>query len=95
MLQKPLSRIGHGPGLIIVVEQATTTSRPISHTLDPLPTQKWAEEGYAVAEIVISGDANLTADINTAIQALKDLPECSGKSGLGLICLWHPALPST
>ncbi|KAI5922946.1 hypothetical protein F4810DRAFT_710984 [Camillea tinctor] len=84
-LQPPLSRRGHGPGLILVLPDCgapgTTTAlgqqkqqqqqgegaekeeeeekeegedSPAA-TLEPPPQKKWAEEGYAVVQLVFSG----------------------------------------
>ncbi|KAI1325404.1 hypothetical protein F5Y16DRAFT_263838 [Xylariaceae sp. FL0255] len=68
-LQPPLSRRGHGPGLIIVspgtmINNAPSQpqSQPQSQrqndggpaTLDPSPQKKWAEEGYAVVQLEFS-----------------------------------------
>jgi carboxymethylenebutenolidase len=53
-------------------------------TLDPPPLQKWAEEGYAVAQILV-GDvaADIAGQLGTAVAELEKLPECSGdKFGL-------------
>jgi carboxymethylenebutenolidase len=53
-------------------------------TLDPPPLQKWAEEGYAVAQILVGDSAmNIVGQLGTAIAELEKLPECSGdKFGL-------------
>ncbi|KAI0598375.1 hypothetical protein F4775DRAFT_601269 [Biscogniauxia sp. FL1348] len=58
-LQPPLSRRGHGPGLVLVTPgtdgaSAPTTTTTTTTTLDPPPQKKWAEEGYAVARLVFS-----------------------------------------
>jgi len=42
-VQPPLSRLGAGPGLILLVPTELDLS-PSSKTLDPPPLQKWAEE---------------------------------------------------
>jgi carboxymethylenebutenolidase len=53
-------------------------------TLDPPPQQKWAEEGYAVAQILVSdGVSGIAEQLGTAIAELGKLPECTGnKFGL-------------
>ncbi|KAI1169455.1 hypothetical protein F4777DRAFT_228483 [Nemania sp. FL0916] len=63
-LQPPLTRRGHGPGLIITLSEDLL--RPVNEpptedgsesdsrspkTLDPPPQKKWAEEGYAVVQL--------------------------------------------
>ncbi|KAF2806645.1 carboxymethylenebutenolidase [Mytilinidion resinicola] len=57
-IQPPLSRRGTGPGLILIVDQEelqTTTLPQNNKTLDPPPFKKWAEEGFAVAQVLIYG----------------------------------------
>lgn len=81
VLQPPLSRRGHGPGLIIFVPASYAEFQKQNDTLDPEPLQKWAEEGYAVVKI--SFDKNegaaskaVTERYNKAIDALLALPDC-------------------
>ena len=82
-IQPPLSRRGNGPGLVLVVSAALDLSRH-DKTLDPPPLRKWAEEGYAVAQILVSdGVADVAGQLGTAVAELEKLPECSGdKFGL-------------
>lgn len=49
-LQPPLSRRGRGPGLILVLDHYARIGKSDKH-LDPPPLQKWAEEGFAVAQV--------------------------------------------
>jgi len=42
VVQRPLTRRGHGPGLIVIVPAAVEGATPAS-TLEPLPVRKWAE----------------------------------------------------
>lgn len=53
VLQAPLSRRGTGPGIVIVLPNPSQISRNEGSTkpLDPEPVLKWAEEGFAVAEV--------------------------------------------
>ncbi|KAJ5381576.1 uncharacterized protein N7496_004004 [Penicillium cataractarum] len=96
----PLSRRGHGPGLIILVPD-TDQSLAI---IDGVPSQmiKWAEEGYTVVEIqrraLITGAREV---LTKAIQALESCDKCDPKDKVGLISydpeLWNyvaPTLPS-
>jgi carboxymethylenebutenolidase len=77
-IQPPLSRRGSGPGLVIVVAASLDLS-PHDKTLDPPPLQKWAEEGYAVAQILVDDAvSNIAEQLGTAVAALEKLPECSG-----------------
>lgn len=77
VLQPPLSRHGKGPGLVLLVDGAL----PLGHsdkTLDPPPLLKWAEEGYAVAQITLNHDHEFNADLRRAFAALEALDECEG-----------------
>lgn len=53
--QSPLTHRGKGPGLILFEPPKPSTSNDKdfkkANTLDPLPYFKWAEEGYAIAQI--------------------------------------------
>lgn len=101
-LQPPLSRRGHGPGLVVI--QLRLVHYPLlpsgrhilgttqNKNLDPLPRQKWAEEGFAVAdvEVGIQELLELTGDIRMAISALEHHPQCEydGKSKVGFV-IYH------
>ncbi len=82
-IQPPLSRRGIGPGLVLVVSAALNLSRH-DKTLDPPPLWKWAEEGYAVAQILVNDRVDdVAGQLETAVAELEKLPECSGdKFGL-------------
>jgi carboxymethylenebutenolidase len=90
-LQPPLSRRGHGPGLILLLPSTVPLTTTASHkTLDPEPCQKWAEEGYAVVEVRVSdspaaAEWDIQSAISNGIQALKDLESCDEKEKFGLI----------
>jgi hypothetical protein len=98
-LQPPLSRLGKGPGLLIIVpgeyEASKTTSK---HTLDREPLQKWAEEGFAVAEIKVDGTTSRSPDqehqdTSITIKALSTLQECTSQL-IGVIGKVQVSLPS-
>lgn len=77
-IQPPLCRRGKGPGLVLVVSAGLDLSRHES-TLDPPPRQKWAEEGYAVAQILVDdGLSKIGEQLAAALAALEKLPECLG-----------------
>lgn len=84
-IQPPLSRRGHGPGLILLVPAGLDLNGH-SKTLDPPPLQKWAEEGYAVAQITLAEGGELKARLDEALEALKELKECDADEKMGLIC---------
>lgn len=92
-LQPPLSRRGHGPGLVLLVDPSLDLANCHDKTLDPPPLQKWAEEGYAVAQLKLVPNGVAAAgglrldedDLHQAIQELERLPSCDGARELGFI----------
>ena len=82
-LQLPLSRRGVGPGLILLISGAAREFlQGFGSTLDPPPRQKWAEEGYAVAQIIVDVPlerGQVTADVALAAETLQALEECEGE----------------
>lgn len=82
-LQSPLSRRGVGPGLILMISAAAREPLQGSGTgLDPPPRQKWAEEGYAVAQIIFNQPlerGQVMADVALAVKTLQGLEECEGE----------------
>lgn len=87
-LQPPLSRRGHGPGLIVVADHYAHIEKSEKH-LDPPPLQKWAEEGFAVAELLVPGKTEDGGEfpLEQAIKALQELETCDSEGGFGLICM--------
>ena len=85
-LQTPLSRLGKGPGLILLVSRDynSRSSTDITKTLDPEPQQKWAEEGFAVVEVK-ADPATIEDDFKVGVEALKKLPEAREWSTMGVI----------
>ncbi|PGH01457.1 carboxymethylenebutenolidase [Blastomyces parvus] len=81
-LQPPLSRRGHGPGLLLLLPSNLVLDKT-KETLDPPPLQKWAEEGYAVVEVRVRVPA--LDSIQQGLDALKELAECDVKDKFGLI----------
>ncbi|KAK8852090.1 carboxymethylenebutenolidase [Apiospora arundinis] len=90
-LQPPLSRRGHGPGLVLLVDPVLDLGSCHDKTLDPPPLQKWAEEGYAVAQLrlvpneVVEDTTAAAEVIQEAIQELAKLPSCDPTEKLGFI----------
>lgn len=89
-LQPPLSRRGHGPGLVIFVPDTYSTENKgrDSKTLDPPPIQKWAEEGFAVVEVKTGGlddSSRITAAWELSFKALTTLPECESDYKIGVV----------
>ncbi|KAK2747923.1 hypothetical protein FQN57_001514 [Myotisia sp. PD_48] len=94
-LQPPLSRRGKGPPLFLLVPDNPDELGPHVQTLDPPPLQKWAEEGYAVVEIILSvAEANsekptilarIRSRVEVAVNRLLDLSACNPTDSVGLI----------
>ncbi|KAK3986828.1 hypothetical protein QBC44DRAFT_296318 [Cladorrhinum sp. PSN332] len=80
-IQPPLSRRGVGPGLIVVISAEAGSElslQPSASSLDPPPRQKWAEEGFAVAQIIVEPcqkPEEVHNDISLAVKSLRALEE--------------------
>ena len=88
VLQPPLSRRGRGPALLIITpgEYTGRDGSGSKRILDPEPLQKWAEEGFAVAEVKVGPHFKSFLDgCQKGIEALKSLPECTFGGKLGII----------
>ncbi|PVH80890.1 hypothetical protein DL98DRAFT_490589, partial [Cadophora sp. DSE1049] len=89
----PLSRRGHGPGLIILVpdhDKQLSIEEGI-----PSPLIKWAEEGYVVVEIQSSAVAGAEESVlGEAVNAIKACEKCNQKEKMGLV-VYEPNLWST
>jgi carboxymethylenebutenolidase len=85
-LQTPLSRRGHGPGLILVLNHYAPIEKS-EKSLDPPPLQKWAEEGFAVAQVLSPGKEE-EFPLRRALEELGRLEECTGvDEGVGVVCM--------
>ncbi|KAI1121834.1 hypothetical protein F5Y10DRAFT_255510 [Nemania abortiva] len=98
-VQPPLTRRGRGPGLIIVIsgdpqfspDDSGASDNRNPRTLDPLPQKKWAEEGYAVVQLIFGsrGDGieewDIGMSLHQATEALMGLETCDVKDRFGLI----------
>lgn len=73
-IQPPLSRRGHGPGLLLFLSDDVSVAQD-RKPLDPGPVQKWAEEGFAVAFAVASSRTDVHQILTDAATALVDLGE--------------------
>lgn len=89
-LQPPLSRCGHGPGVILLRPSCHIECQQNNNSLDPEPLQKWAEESYAVTQITLdlqssSDRTSVLALIKEAEDRVSALPQCDSKDKFGLI----------
>ncbi len=88
VLQPPLTRRGTGPGVIILLPEASTLKiRTGSRPLDPEPVQKWAEEGFAVAGVTHSGlgQSALVSTLEQAVKGLLSLAELDTRDKFAII----------
>ncbi|KAJ7229019.1 NTF2-like protein [Mycena pura] len=78
ILQPPLTRRGAGPGLIALLPPDSTLNLSNKSgddkPLDPVPVQKWAEEGFAVVGIT-TGPGSVQENLKTAVDGLLSLKE--------------------
>ncbi|KAF3392808.1 hypothetical protein F1880_008513 [Penicillium rolfsii] len=85
-IHAPLSRRGHGPGIIIIRADTAASEKHERATLDPEPLQKWAEESFTVAQVTVSSDhITVKEELRHAINALSEHEKCDKKTGFGLI----------
>lgn len=80
--QAPLSHKGSGPGIILFEPPSPPSGTKKANTLDPLPYFKWAEEGFAIAQI--GNDLEINAEnirkaMEVAIELLDKEEKCSVK----------------
>lgn len=83
-VQPPLSRRGHGPGLLLFVSDDVSVAEGLK-PLDPEPVQKWAEEGFAVAFAVARPGQDvqkILADAATALIGLGERLDIKDKLGV-------------
>ncbi|CAM1506154.1 Fc.00g057950.m01.CDS01 [Cosmosporella sp. VM-42] len=96
-LLPPLSRRGHGPGLIIL----TSDSRNQLAITEGVPSVlvKWAEEGYSVVQADLSAFEGAPSQIilQEAVEALSQYEKCEPKGKIGLVAYgpdsWNKAAP--
>jgi carboxymethylenebutenolidase len=85
-LLEPLSRRGHGPGLIILPHESISEQQQLAIEEGvPSPMIKWAEEGYAVVEIRQEALGQPKEALATALNALKDCSSCDHTDAVGLV----------
>ncbi|OKL55459.1 hypothetical protein UA08_09280 [Talaromyces atroroseus] len=81
-LVHPLSRRGHGPGLIVLSSDESGAGVQLDDGV-PSPLMKWAEEGYAVVEI--GANAEPENALSTALTALASCESCAPKEKVGIV----------
>lgn len=92
-LQPPLSRRGHGPGIVaFLAPPPPQASGPKAETLDPEPVMKWAEEGYAV--VAVSSDVprnDVRKALSVAVNALTAHKDVDVKDKFAVFGEWSGA----
>ena len=92
-LQPPLTRLGTGPGLILLTTPEVYDEKLLQRDDAPTAVLKWAEEGYAVFQV--SAEAVETSEIGAvlkqAFDAFEQCDACQPKDKVGLVC---ESLPS-
>ncbi|KAJ6437348.1 LOW QUALITY PROTEIN: lea domain-containing protein [Purpureocillium lavendulum] len=85
-LLRPLSRRGHGPGLVVLAPDSDAAPLRIVEGV-PSPVLKWAEEGYAVVEIQTSAvkQGAPREVLDAALQALAECDECDSSDKIGVV----------
>jgi carboxymethylenebutenolidase len=82
----PLTRRGHGPGIVLLTTDYNTPRDIIEGV--PSPLIKWAEEGYTVVEIqqrALNHAKDVAGLLQVAIDALRRDPKCEPKDKIGLV----------
>lgn len=91
LLFSPLSRRGHGPGLIILVPDYEG-SPLVPQNGVPSCLWKWAEEGYAVVEISSTAFTQSDDPLKSVPSLFEDCKECDDTGKIGLIGAFHQHL---
>lgn len=92
-LLEPLSRLGHGPGMIILTSGEDDADSAIAiKNYVPSSLIKWAEEGYAVVQIQKSAISDSSNALQKAVDALEFCQTCD-KGNVGIVAydldLWN------
>lgn len=96
-LLEPLSRRGHGPGLVVLSPGSSSSGLTIDNGV-PSPLMKWAEEGYTVVELLANAWTNGQEPVSLALAELSRCERCQPKGQVGLVAydpkLWSQVAPS-
>jgi len=85
-VQPPLSRAGKGPGLIILIDHESA-AKASTESIDPPPSQKWAEESFVVGQIDLSKlEEGFEKTLTDTLLIIKGLDTFDGSEKFGLIC---------
>lgn len=92
-LQPPLTRLGSGPGLIILTSDEIYDERVAQRDDAPTAVLKWAEEGYTVVQVSAAavGSSDIKTVFEEALKALEQCDSCQPKDKIGLVCRSSPS----
>jgi carboxymethylenebutenolidase len=87
-LQPPLTRLGSGPGLILLTTEDIYDEQVTQRGDAPTPVLKWAEEGYTVVQISAKGlgSSEVETVLSEAVDILERCDACQPKDKIGLVC---------
>jgi carboxymethylenebutenolidase len=87
-LQPPLTRLGSGPGLILITTPEIYDEEVTQRDDAPTAVLKWAEEGYAVFQISAAAvrPSEIGAVLEDAFNAFEQCDACQPKEKVGLVC---------
>lgn len=87
-LQPPLTRLGTGPGLIILTTPEIYDEQVTQRDDAPTAALKWAEEGYTVFQVSATaiGSSDIESVLENASEAFEQCDQCQPKEKVGLVC---------
>lgn len=94
-LLEPLSRQGHGPGLVILVSESGVVNGESPTRIEdgvPSPLMKWAEESYTVVEVTQKALFCETDPLKLALTALAACHTTKPKHTVGILSIVNPVI---
>lgn len=90
-LQPPLTRLGVGPGIILLTTQDVYDEQVTQRDDAPTAVLKWAEEGYTVFQVSVAAVqfSNVTNIFEDAMKAFEQCEACQPKNKIGLVCRFN------
>ena len=87
-LQPPLTRLGTGPGLILLTTPKIYDEQVAQRDDAPTAVLKWAEEGYTVFQVSAEAVGSLGLDtvFEEALHAFRHCETCQPKDKVGVVC---------
>ncbi|WPH03956.1 Filamentous growth regulator [Acrodontium crateriforme] len=97
-LQHPLTRLGKGPGLILLTTTELYDESLMQRDDAPTAMLKWAEEGYTVFQVSAAAvqPSDIEAVLSQAVNTFDQCDSCQPKEKFGIVCyskeLWNVAI---